>query len=298
MTDRRGRAGRPNAPARFIVDDHGDVELYKRCTSPECLRWLTLERYGTRGARWDFRCRDCRNQANRERRATMTPEQRREINQRRWERTKADPQRLARRRDNNRRAQSKRNRVNPQGKRAAERRWRAKVKADPERYEAYLARDRMNRRLRAEREGRPIGPARPATGGYRGSIGGRNDEHLDPRPLQEWLEAMLAVEVRDNGDMRRLCRELGWNDRQLRNVRSGLYETVTLHTADRLLTNYGRPVVIRSRDLERRLTAWAQGLPGNGTRLLAYLDRAEAVAHLADLAVMSLSDLWPELAEA
>jgi hypothetical protein len=38
-------------------------------------------------------------------------------------------------------------------------------------------------------------------------------------------------------------------------------------------------------------------MPGNGTRLLRYLDLGEQVAHLAGAVVDRVDDLWPELAE-
>jgi hypothetical protein len=170
------------------------------------------------------------------------------------------------------------------------------MKADPAAYADYLARARMNYRLRQEVRGRkPRTGSSLAIDAYRTANGGAADRSLDPEPLRAWLRAALAQEARHDVDFAHFCQRIGCGDRQLRAILGGQYATVSLHTADRLLTNYGRPVVIRSRDLEARLVAWAHELPGNGTRLLRYMDRAEQVAHLADVSLMSLSDLWPEL---
>jgi hypothetical protein len=133
----------------------------------------------------------------------------------------------------------------------------------------------------ATRTTAPAGPPCPPSAATRSTSGA-------------W-KASAPTRSASNGDFAHFCQRIGCGDRQLRAILGGQYATVSLHTADRLLTNYGRPVVIRSRDLEARLVAWAHELPGNGTRLLRYMDRAEQVAHLADVSLMSLSDLWPEL---
>jgi hypothetical protein len=295
------------APTRWIADDYGTLDFYKRCTV--CRRWLPVDRENfvvrhrdprTGRPSYDAWCRDDRNAHYRARWAAMPAERRHAINQRRMESQRADAQRIERRRASKRKTarrarQNDLERVRHQQRESSRRRY-AKMKADPAAYADYLARARMNYRLRQEARGRkPRTGSSLAIDAYRTSAGGGADRHLDPEPLRAWLRAALAQEARHDVDFAHFCQRIGWGDRQLRAILGGQYATVSLHTADRLLTNYGRPVVIRSRDLEARLVAWAHELPGNGTRLLRYMDQAEQVAHLPDRSLLFLGDLYPEL---
>lgn len=280
------RVGRAQVATRTVTDDHGHAREYRRCN--DCRSWKPADRdhyYGNPRAVAGITgtCKTCkRAQVNANRRSQFAhPVSRADL--------------LARQAAATRRWRKR----NPDKVRAMWRNHERRIQADPERRAHARANARIAYRLRAERAGRAISTrGKHATvEPYRAAVGGASLQ-LDPQPLRQWLEAVIAAEVDDERTFKRLCRVLGWEDRQLRAVRSGEYATVSLHTADRLLTNYGQPVVIRSRDLERRLAAWAQGLPGNGTRLLAYMDRAEAVGHLADVALCRIEDLWPELQEA
>lgn len=167
-------------------------------------------------------------------------------------------------------------------------------------------RKRIDYRLRAEAEGREVKAYRGARQAPFAEGTGKK-QGLAPEPLLEWLRAVIEREAPEAGrsandpaeriglDTQALAHQLGVDTRAIWRIQHAEHRTVSLAVADRLLTNYGRPVVIRSRDLEARLVAWARELPGNGTRLLRYMDRAEQVAHLADVSLMSLGDLWPEL---
>jgi hypothetical protein len=304
------------APTRWIADDYGTLDFYKRCTV--CRRWLPVNRENfvvrrrdplTGRPSYDAWCREDRNAHYRARWAAMPAERRRAINQQRMESQRADAERIERRRASKRKT-ARRARVNDlervrRQQREASRRRYAKMKADPAAYADYLARTRMNYRLRRERQGLPVRPGkRAAVDAWRQDTGKHG---LPPEPLLEWLRAVIEREAPEAGlsandpaeriglDTQALAHQLGVDTRAIWRIQHGEHATVSLAVADRLLTNYGRPVVIRSRDLEARLVAWAHELPGNGTRLLRYMDRAEQVAHLADVSLMSLGDLWPEL---
>lgn len=257
-------------PMQLVTDDHGTERLYRRCN--ECRAWKPADRehfYADRN-RLRGSCKICKCRAEDANRASALSHA-----------ESADAYRAARN--------------------AAHQRWRKrnpeKVRAARSIYyhshrEDECARTRIAYRLQAEREGRTVGTRgrRATVAPYRHDNGKRG---LDPLPLRLWLDAVLEHEEA----LTSFCTRVGWQDRQLRAIRDGMYATVSASTAERLLVGYGRAVVIRSRDLERRLIDWAQSLPGNGTRLLAYMDRAEAVGHLADVPILFLADLWPELDE-
>jgi hypothetical protein len=190
----------------------------------------------------------------------------------------------------------------------------ARLKASPERYTAYLANTRLRDRLRREREtGRtPTRQFRAAAGAYRSNVGTAD---LPVEPLQWWLQAVIEREApelgrpakhgqsslesiadREGTTAEGLARMLGVDSRALWRIQHAEHKTISIGTADGLLTNYGRPVVVRDRDIERSLVEWAQELPGNGTRILRYIDRAEQLAErYSGVALMRLEDVYPEL---
>jgi transcriptional regulator with XRE-family HTH domain len=255
-------------------------------------------------ARW---CKPCKAAAARERHAQRTAEEierDRIYNRAAYELRRLDP--VARERD--RQTKQAWRKANRERMAEASRRYYARLKSDPERHARRLVADRIAYRLKQEQRNRPVRRTPKAVESWKPSIG--RYAALDPEPLIMWLTRVMKIEVPDFGRPRGglgasrndrsrtladLAAELGVSERHLTALRIGERAHITLGSADQMLTNYGRPVTIRSRDLERQLIDWAQELPGNGTRLLRYLDRAERVAHLADVSVWRIEDLWPEL---
>lgn len=101
---------------RVVIDDYGTATLYRRCA--RCRSWKP-QRIGEfsprqrdhvrRVVRWDAVCLVCRAVARRERWASMAPQERREIERRRWEAVKADPDQLADKRRRNAEHRRRRN---------------------------------------------------------------------------------------------------------------------------------------------------------------------------------------------
>lgn len=177
-----------------------------------------------------------------------------------------------------------------------EREWKERLRADPERYVAYLADQRITYKIRREAKGLPMrGGQKSATGAWRAAA--RNSvktPQLPVEPLAFWLESLLAEDHRERAEIAevmQVCERILWR------VQRHEYPHVTTAVADALVWGYGRPVVVRSEIIKTTLVEWADSLPGNGTRLLRYLDRAEKVAHLADTLVSRVEDLYPELDE-
>jgi hypothetical protein len=273
-------------PTRLITDDHGTRSLYRRCS--ECGTWKPADtEHFYRDAKSSFgiigTCQPCkRAQVNANRAAKRAhPESAADLRRRtaaanrRWKQRNPDKVRAARRR------RYRRNRTT----------------------ERELG--RIAYRIHRKQQGKPPGRGRPAIVAPYRKPGGRS-RSLELAPLQAWLNAVIEREVpephrggndladRIGSDFEALAHSLGVNERILWSIRRDRQRTISLAVADRLLTNYGRPVVIRSRDLEAHLVAWAQELPGNGQRLLRYMDRAETLAHIADVSLLRIDDLYPE----
>lgn len=278
----------------------------KRC--PQCgeTKPLTSEHWSSRKldpktgeivkfAGW---CRQCHNAKQRERRARWNEEQRearRAYIRAQYALDMKDAERRERRN-----AKERERRRKPERKakaKAAQRRWYEKLKADPERYAAYLEGTRISYRLRqARKTGRLEGQRRirkgihnpwmPATGNTAHLNGG----HIEPLAL--WLETVLAQDHRDIGVLADI---FGVNERMLWRIRHREYGDATFATADQLIWRYRRPVKLPSDyRIEQTLEERCRRLPGNGIRLLRYLDLAEHVAHLGGAIVESAEDLWPE----
>lgn len=240
-----------------------------------------------RYARW---CKPCKAADARARHAARTPEKvaaDREYNRATYELRRKNPEAMERDRIAKKRWQA----ANRDKLREASRRYWEKLKADPERYQKHLDEQRIAYRLEVgEREVRNVTSAK---GAWKPAVGRATSWPVDP--LSMWLKIVLDRDQRDRSE---IAKEMGISDRVLWRIERQEYPSVTEARAEGLLWNYGRPVEIRARDLEQKLQEWAQDLPGNGTRLLRYLDRAERLAHLADILVCRIEDLWPEMEEA
>jgi hypothetical protein len=282
----------------------------KRC--PQCgeTKPLTSEHWSSRKvdletgeiikfAGW---CRSCHSAKMRERRAALTEEQRearRAYTREQYRLDMKDPRKRA-----ERNAKERKRREKPRRKesvREAQRRWYRKMKADPERYAAYLESVRIAYRLRRERATGQLegnrrnrrgthNPWTPAVGNTAGLGGG----HVEPLAL--WLETVLAHDRRDLGVLAEI---LGVDERKLRSIRHREYGSATFAVADTLLWHYRRPVKMPSdQQIEQSLEERCRQLPGNGTRLLRYMDLAEHVAHLGGAIVERAEDLWPDVKKA
>lgn len=160
---------------------------------------------------------------------------------------------------------------------------------------AILARERqasrMRYRINAEKAGRPWPKDRNVKGGSRM----RDGFTLPVEPFAVWLRTVFAQRTHEEHED--ISRDLGLADRQARAFFRGEWKGVQCETAERTLLNYGRTVRIDGATLKGELEDWARKLPGNGWRLLRYMDHAEKVAHLADVDVDAMRDLWPEIRE-
>lgn len=257
--------------------------------------------------RW---CRVCKAADQRDRHARRTPEQRerdREYNRAAYELRRLSPEQ----RELDRRRKVEWQRRNPEKVAAASRRYRNRLMADPERYALRLENDRIAYRLGVLDGGRE--PAlRPAVNGYKLSVG-RTPDALAVEPMAVWVAALIAREVPDRGrphgdelasrdDRSRtigdLCAELGIEDRVLYRIEHMSYRTVTLGLADRMLTRYGRPLFIdgaSGESVAARLAERCLAMPGNGERVLRYIDLAERIGQLDGVVVDRVEDLWPGL---
>jgi hypothetical protein len=134
---------------------------------------------------------------------------------------------------------------NPDVKRAeaeARRRWRAKVRADAKRHAELLETERMSRRLRAEREGKP---ARKYPRGVTIETG---PELLPVGPLvaliQSRIEHRQAVDRLLGFDslpgvVREVCEELAVDERNFYGWKSGERQSVRVGLAERVLSRAG-----------------------------------------------------------
>ena len=155
---------------------------------------------------------------------------------------------------------------------------------------------RMDRRLRYEQEGREVKTRRDsrASEPYRDASGAAAaQEGLPIEPFALWLDEVRRLDKRERSD---LAKALGASERRLYGFENREYPMVSLGVADRMIWKYGTSVMLRSEHLEATLRERWQNAPGNGERILGYLDEAERLAYLADLVVDRVEDLWPELA--
>jgi hypothetical protein len=186
-------------------------------------------------------------------------------------------------------------RRHPEKNREYERRWKERLRADPERLEAYLADQRITYKLRREAKGLPVrdhGQVN-ATGRWRASSG--KSSPLPIEPLALWLERVVALDPRMPEE---LAAAMQVHERALSRVLRREHGSVTAGTADALVWGYGKAVQMPdAATLAALLKKRCYDMPGNGTRLLRYLDLGEQVAHLAGAVVDRVDDLWPELAE-
>lgn len=253
--------------------------------------------------RW---CRSCKAADGRARHAARTPEQverDREYAQAVYALRRLSPEQL----EADRRRKIEWNRRNPEKVAAASRRYNEKLKSDPDRHAERLVNDRIDYRLQRMREGHELAMNRGAVEGYVEDVGG-GTERKAVEPLAAWLDVVIAREVPDLGMMRGttdrdnrsrtvvdLAAELGVPSRRLWAIRRRAQERVAFTTADRMLTNYGRPVVLDGDAMAESLEVRCRALPGNGDRILRYIDLAEMVAHLDGAVVVRAEDLYPAL---
>jgi hypothetical protein len=207
-----------------------------------------------------------------------------------------DPERAAEYREKRNATQREWRHRNPEKGREYERRYKERLRADPDRYAAYIADQRITYKLRRERNGLPIGHGqRNATARFVSSAG-RSRKGLSPEPLVLWLERVLQT---DHRSIEEIAAVMQVDSSTLPRVLRREYETVTEGSADALVWGYGRPVKMPGDgEIAALLAARCQDMPGNGTRLLRYLDIGEQVAHLAGVVVDRIEDLWPELESA
>lgn len=289
----------PRYKARLITDDFGVGQLYRRCY--ECRRWKA-QRVGEfyvrrrdpdtrRIVKWDSLCCECRRVRQTRYYESLPADVKHERSQKRWLKLTADSEEREQRRADNREVQRRRRQNTPEKVRAVGKRYYENLKVDPVRYEAYLQTRRMQHRLRQEREGHTVTRnVSKAAGAWRASFG--NSAHLPIDPLAFWLDAVFAQDQRERVE---LAEVIGVDERALWRMQNREHSRVSEAIADTLIWRYGRPVLIHPDLIENTLVDWAKQLPGNGTRLLRYLDRAEQVAHLGGVVVDRIEDLWPHL---
>ena len=168
---------------------------------------------------------------------------------------------------------------------------------DPEYRARRLVAMRMDRRLRAEKQNGDLGNLRRdlrATEPFRDAAGhAAQVEGLPVEPLALWVDEVQRLDGRDHGD---LAEAMGIGERRLYGIERREFSRVSLGVADKMIWGYAKAVVLRSERLEEILRERWQNAPGNGERILGYLDEAERLAYLADVVVDRVEDLWPELA--
>lgn len=315
--------GKRKARKRVITDDMGNATLYKECTS--CRSWLeiTAENFPIRRRdkatglvrEWNAECRPCANARQRREYSQRPLEERLQKAQDYYERLRSDPSRwkqaLTRKTASRRRwlaamDPERREAVLAAEKERKRRYWDA-VRADPVRHERYLQDRRIDSRGRAVAEGRDIASVKVALGAYRPVMNGTTDRRLPVLPLSLWLWTVTELEVPDLGrpqgggqrdDRSRtlddLAAELGVHVRQMKTIRALEYDTVTLNLADRMLTRYGRPVVLRGDRAAEAAAERCWRMAGNGERILRYIDMADLIAERVGLVVSGVGDLWSD----
>ena len=106
----------------------------------------------------------------------------------------------------------------------------ARLKADPDRHAELLENQRIDRRLRAEREGRPFRQIKPRV------LLSDPSPELPARPLAVALDALAA---KLEGGIEELAVQVGFSSRSYRGWRSGERATVRFDLADKILVAAG-----------------------------------------------------------
>jgi len=194
--------------------------------------------------------------------------------------------------------------------RTLQRKYNRRKKMDPERIAARAETARLAYGLRVERKtGQPPKKhSRRALNGFKSAVG-RTSDALPVEPFGVWVDELIRREIPDFGaatggserDNRSrseedLAAELGVSPRALYRLRVREYKTVSLGTADAMLTRYGKPIVIDGERAAARLAERCREMPGNGERILRYIDLAEGIAHLDGAVIDRVEDLYEELA--
>lgn len=244
------RKGCPNVVTRLIVDDFGNLTLYRRCSQCRSWRPQAIGQFSPRARdkqtrkvlKWDAYCLVCRRAAEKAKRAARTPTERKAFGKRKWAALKADPQRLEEKRRRNREAQRAYRARFPEKARKAHREWEARVRADPARRARYLETQRIAHRLRMERKrGVSVTEMRPYEPAAQPSYA-KARLRLPAAPLAAALERIVAKEGagqvdNDPGASARVavCARAGIHERQLFAWRTGEARQVHIDTADRVL---------------------------------------------------------------
>lgn len=225
---------------RKITDDLGDLYTVHRCSM--CRGWqraceenfIPVARYDSGVVkRWDTACRSCRRI---ERRAyyQSSPEQQRK-QQERARLARKDPVRREKILDYKRRY----NRKSPEVRKRQDRVYYAALREDPVRWAKRLADQRMNYRLRKEREGREVRNDNVRLGRGRGSEMAK----LPVAPLLAFLEpkAIVYEGLGKNFKISLKEREARWAEvmgvslKTYFEWREGVRKTAQFDTVDRLL---------------------------------------------------------------
>ena len=275
----------------------------KRC--PQCgeEKPLTNEHWSPRKRdietgeilRWAGWCRICHSAKMRERRQNWTEEQKEQRRAYIREQYRLDMKDPAKRAARNAQERERRKKA---GRRelvqAAQRRWYERLRADPERWADYLEGRRISYRLLQERKtGQLEGQRRVRKGTHKPWVAAGRGSAKNVEPLAIWLETVLK---QDHRDLDELAQIFDVDERVLYRIRHREQPNTTLALADHLMWRYRRPVQMpRDHEIEAYLAARCRDMPGNGTRLLRYLDLAEHVAHLGGAVVERVDDLWPEV---
>lgn len=191
---------------------------------------------------------------------------------------------------------------------AHKRRQWERTKADPERHARHLESERIRHALKRERQTGefPNRAIRTATNAHREDVGaGAKLLHLGP--IAAWLDVVIARELPDfgrkGGDNDRfdrgrtlvdLAEQFGCSPRRLWSIMHRAQDNVAFETVDKFVTRY--PGVVCGDDMAVGIEARCRAMPGNGERLLRYMDAADDIAHLCDRAVWRAADLYPEMA--
>lgn len=272
----------------------------KRCPGCGETKPLTVEHFAPnrrdhetgevlRYAGW---CRPCANEKARQRRASRTPEQveaDRAYHKAVYEMRKDEPA-VRERRERTKRAWAQ---ANPDKQRASWKRWYEGMKADPERHARYLESVRISYRLRRERQTGKMPAVRQATAVNAWRL---TRERMPVEPFALWLDEVLDTDPRE---LEELAEVMDVPGRRLYDYRQRAGDHIALPSAARAVERYRRAVRIHpdrvGAELERLERLWRDA-PGNGTRLTGYLRDAEPLVPLAGAVIVTVEDLWPEMA--
>lgn len=228
------------------VDDFGDLLQLRRCAICRCWLQANAENFQIRSRKptghvetyfaW---CRPCMNLRRREK-AAATPRQEKHAKYRlTYEAMRADPERLARRREKNRLAQQ-RWREGP-GYQETRRRYREKALKDPKYRERENETQRLYYWLQQEREGRTLTARDESV-----DRDGPRSPDLPLEPLLAFMREQVTVFDRDEptnegrNNERRFIEEFGITAKTFFEWRTGKRKSVRLATVDRILTRRNR----------------------------------------------------------